>query len=170
MRKKKGALGIMSQKEFVDGVIYGVIVRDLRKFLDERGWLCELFRHDELDETIYPQMAYVSITTPGISRGPHAHREQTDIFCFVGPGNFKIVLWDDRPDSITFLKRQVIFAGVDSPRMVVVPPGVVHGYKSIGPGPGMVFNAPNRLYGGEGKKDPVDEVRYENMAGTPFKL
>lgn len=160
----------MSKKEFVDGVIEGVIVRQLPKFLDERGWLCELFRHDEIEPEIHPKMAYVSITNPGISRGPHAHREQTDIFCFIGPGNFKIVLWDDRPESPTYLNRQVIFAGHDAPKMVVVPPGVVHGYISIGPGPGMVFNAPNQLYGGEGKRGPVDEVRYENLPDTPFKI
>ena len=160
----------MSEQSFKDGKINGVEVKALTKYLDERGWLCELFRHDELTPEIHPQMAYASITNPGIVRGPHAHHEQTDIFCFIGPGNFKVVLWDNRPGSPTYLTRQIIFAGSDSPKMVIVPPGVVHGYKSLGPGPGLVFNAPNRLYAGEGKKGPVDEIRYENMSDSPFTL
>ncbi len=160
------------QKEiiFTDGVIDGVIVRGLTKFIDERGWLCELFRHDELLPEIYPVMAYASMTHPNITRGPHAHREQTDIFCFIGPGNFKVVLWDNRPHSKTYMTRQIIFAGIDSPKIVVVPPGVVHGYKSIGPGPGLVFNAPNQLYAGEGKKGPVDEIRFEDDPDSPFSI
>lgn len=160
----------MEKNTFIDGIIDGVIVRDLQKFLDERGWLCELYRHDELYYEIHPQMAYASMTNPGITRGPHAHEEQTDIFCFIGPGNFKVVLWDNRSQSKTYMTKQIIFAGQDSPKMIIVPPGVVHGYKSIGPGPGLVFNAPNKLYAGEGKRGPVDEIRYENDPNSPFKL
>ncbi len=160
----------MSKGEFTDGVIAGVKVEQMVKFLDERGWLCELFRHDELPREIHPEMAYVSVTLPGIARGPHAHRDQTDIFFFMGPGNFKVILWDNRSDSSTYLTRQVIYCGQDSPKLVVVPPGVVHGYRSLGPGPGMVFNAPNRLYAGEGKRGEVDEIRYEEAADSPFVL
>ncbi len=158
------------KKAFSEGIIHDVIVRDLPKYLDDRGWLCELFRHDELETSLHPKMAYISQTLPGITRGPHAHRDQTDIFCFVGPGNFKIVLWDNRSSSPSHLIRQTIYAGQDAPRLVVVPPGVVHGYKSLGPGPGLVFNTPNRLYAGEGKTGPVDEIRYEDDPNSPFKL
>jgi dTDP-4-dehydrorhamnose 3,5-epimerase len=44
---------------FTIGEIKGVIVRDLRKYADSRGWLAELFRHDELDSEFYPVMAYL---------------------------------------------------------------------------------------------------------------
>ena len=157
-------------KKFENGIIDGVMVKDLKKFLDHRGWLCELFRRDEIEEEIFPEMAYCSLTYPGIVRGPHAHREQTDLFYFMGPGNFEVRLWDNREDSPTFGVVQVIFAGQDSPKLVVVPPGVVHGYKVIGTGPGLVFNSPNKLYAGEGKTAPVDEIRYEDQADTPFKF
>jgi len=33
--------------QFRDGPIDGVIWKPLKKFLDARGWLCELFRHDD---------------------------------------------------------------------------------------------------------------------------
>jgi len=35
---------------FTKGKIEDAIVYPLRKFVDERGWLCELFRHDEIAE------------------------------------------------------------------------------------------------------------------------
>ena len=153
---------------FKKGQIKDVEIKTLTKFLDERGWLAELFRHDDLSNHVHPQMAYASLTLPGIARGPHAHADQTDLFCFIGPGNFKVFLWDNREDSETYGVQQIVFAGQDSPKSVLVPPGVVHGYKSLGPEPGLVFNAPNRLYGGYGKKGPVDEIRFEDDPDSPF--
>ena len=161
----------MSQvKSFNKGRIHDVIVRPLNKFLDERGWLAELYRTDELDAEILPSMAYISMTQPGVARGPHEHREQTDYFCFLGPSNFKVYLWDSRPDSPSYGVKQVIFAGIDSPVALVVPPGVVHAYRNVGMENGIVFNAPNRLYAGEGKREAVDEIRHEEEAGSLFQL
>ena len=54
---------------FQPGEIRDVVVRDLRKFNDRRGWLCELFRHDELATDFLPAMAYISSTNAGIARG-----------------------------------------------------------------------------------------------------
>jgi dTDP-4-dehydrorhamnose 3,5-epimerase len=56
---------------FHPGNINDVIVRPLRKFDDRRGWLSELFRHDELPEEFFPVMSYISSTKPGVTRGPH---------------------------------------------------------------------------------------------------
>lgn len=156
--------------EFTKGKIHDVVTKPLSKFLDERGWLAELFREDELEAGVMPAMAYISMTQPGVARGPHAHVDQTDCFCFIGPSNFKVYLWDSRQGSPTCGVRQVIFAGVDNPLMLLVPPGVVHAYKNIGIDNGIVFNAPNRLYAGRGKREPVDEIRHEEAAGSPFCL
>lgn len=156
--------------EFIRGRIHDVVVKPLAKFLDERGWLAELFRSDETDPETMPVMAYVSMTRPGIARGPHEHVDQTDWFCFIGPSNFKVYLWDARPGSPTHGVKQTLFAGVDAPVAVIVPPGIVHAYKNVGSGDGIVFNAPNRLYAGEGKASPVDEIRHEDVAESPFIL
>lgn len=152
------------------GRIHDVTVKQLNKFLDERGWLAELFRSDELDAELLPTMAYISMTQQGVARGPHEHKEQTDYFCFIGPSNFKVYLWDARPDSPSYRVKQVIFAGLDSPMMLVVPPGVVHAYRNVGSENGIVFNGPNRLYAGPGKSEPVDEIRHEEQVDSPFQL
>jgi dTDP-4-dehydrorhamnose 3,5-epimerase len=155
---------------FRDGRIHDVIIKPLTKYIDERGWLAELFREDEIDKAIMPAMAYVSMTQPGIARGPHEHADQTDCFCVFGPSNFKIYLWDLREGSPTCGVKQFFFAGLDAPKMVVVPPGVVHAYKNVGIENGLIFNAPNRLYAGKGKKSPVDEIRHESMEDSVFCL
>jgi dTDP-4-dehydrorhamnose 3,5-epimerase len=155
---------------FRDGPIEGIIWKPLTFYRDHRGWLCEFFRHDELPETYYPVMAYMSMTEPGIARGPHEHVDQSDYFCFIGPSDFNVYLWDARPKSPTFGNKEVRVAGDSAPLGLVVPPGVVHAYKNVGCGKGVVFNGANRLYKGWGKKEPVDEIRHEEAAGSLYKL
>jgi dTDP-4-dehydrorhamnose 3,5-epimerase len=155
---------------FDPGPIDGVICRPLTLRRDGRGWLCELFRHDELDPAYHPAMAYVSMTLPGVARGPHEHAEQADCFCFLGPSTFKVYLWDGRPGSPTHGRRQTELAGVERPLLLVIPPGVVHAYKNVGAEPGLVFNCPNRLYKGPGRAEPVDEVRHEDLPESPFVM
>jgi dTDP-4-dehydrorhamnose 3,5-epimerase len=60
--------------------------------------------------------------------------------------------------------------GQSNRRAVLVPPGVVHAYRNTSDVPGLVLNAPNRLYAGWGRNEPVDEIRYENLADTPYRL
>ena len=156
--------------QFHTGEIHGVIWRPLKKFRDSRGWLCELFRDDDVPPDLHPVMAYISETEPGITRGPHEHVDQTDYFCFLGPSNFRIDLWDNRPASPTYRACQTDIVGADKPMLLIVPPGVVHAYRNVGSVPGLVFNCPNRLYKGPGRKDLVDEIRHEEDPNSPFHI
>ncbi len=156
--------------QFRDGPIEGVIWKPLSFFRDKRGWLCELFRNDELPKEFHPVMCYISMTEPGVARGPHEHVEQADYFCFIGPSNFKVYLWDSRKSSPSFGVKEVRIVGEDAPFSLLVPAGVVHAYQNVGKAQGIVFNAPNQLYKGEGKKHPVDEIRHEEHTGSLFKL
>ncbi|MCA9265050.1 MAG: dTDP-glucose 4,6-dehydratase [Planctomycetales bacterium] len=150
--------------------IDGVEMAACQRYTDERGWLTELFRTDEMTDEARPMMAYVSETSPGVARGPHEHVHQTDYFAFIGPGDFRMYLWDSRPGSPTQGNRIVKIVGESNPMTVLIPPGIVHAYQNIGQSPGLVFNAPNRLYAGPGKKEPVDEIRHEDDADSPFVL
>jgi dTDP-4-dehydrorhamnose 3,5-epimerase len=115
-------------------------------------------------------MGYVSVTNPGVTRGPHEHANQTDLFCFLGPGDFKLTLWDNRQSSPTFCNRMELFFGANNPGAIIVPPGIVHGYRCIGDCAGWVVNCPDQLYKGEGRVCPVDEIRHEADADNPFVL
>jgi dTDP-4-dehydrorhamnose 3,5-epimerase len=157
-------------EDFKAGEIDDVVIRDLRHFSDERGWLMELFRQDELAAEFFPVMAYISSTKPGIARGPHGHLDQADLFCFIGPSNFKLRLWDNREASETFKTVVTMIVGEDNPKSVLIPAGVVHAYQNVGEVDGIVFNFPNRLYRGAGKKEEIDEIRHEDDPDTIFRL
>lgn len=150
--------------------IQGVIFRPLTRISDARGWLVELYREDELAEANHPCMTYVSETLPGVTRGPHEHRYQSDLFAFVGPSDFHLHLWDRRADSPTCGHEYSVVVGESNPQSVIIPPGVVHAYSNVSQKPGWVFNAPNRLYQGEGKQEPVDEIRHEDLPSSAYSL
>jgi dTDP-4-dehydrorhamnose 3,5-epimerase len=155
---------------FIDGPIEGVVFKPVQLHADDRGWLAELYRHDELPSEIHPAMAYISETLPGVARGPHEHAAQTDYFVFLGPGEFVLYLWDTRAGSPTKGNKIKVVAGESNKQIVVIPPGIVHAYKNISDSPGWVINGPNRLYAGEGRKEVVDEIRHEDVINSPYAL
>src|ERR1043166_3622984 len=130
---------------FRDGEIKGVVVNSLTKAFDSRGWLAALFRHDRLEAGFFSAMAYISSTNPGVTRGPHEHVDQADFFCFLGPSNFKLRLWDNREPSETFLCTATLVVGADNPVSVLIPAGGGYGYQKNWDVGGVVVNFANRL-------------------------
>ena len=149
-------------------MINDVIIKKLNKYKDERGWLAEIYRADE--DNYQPVMSYVSVTKPGVARGPHEHVYQSDCFVFLGPGSFDLYLWDRRENSKTNGEHIKITVGEDSPTMVIVPPGVVHGYKCVSKTEAWCVNLPDKLYKGRNKTEEVDEIRWETDPDSPYKI
>ena len=147
-------------------MIPGVVIRELSRYTDERGWLMELYRDDELPEGFEPTMGYLSVTKPGVARGPHEHVHQTDSFAFLD-GSYELYLWENRPDHEA--RHEVHKVGSEFPCLVFVPPGVVHAYRNVGSEEAFVMNFPDKLYAGWGRKEPVDESRHEDF-DSKFKL
>lgn len=157
----------MEDKKNIEGVEIILLIKNK----DDRGVLIETFRIDTLPENIKPEMGYISYTKPGVARGPHEHKEQTDIFSFVGPGTFQLNLWDNRPESGTYKNKMVVEVGEDNPVTVIIPPGIIHGYRNISKDKdGMVLNFPDKLYRGWNKEKDVDEIRHEDDTQTEFKM
>ncbi|MFH1522784.1 MAG: dTDP-4-dehydrorhamnose 3,5-epimerase family protein [Patescibacteria group bacterium] len=156
-------------------MIEGVIIKKLNKNDDQRGWLAEIWRSDEAPilesgKGYKPVMSYISVTKPGKVRGPHEHVKQYDCFVFAGPGTFEIYLWDNRKKSETNGEYLKIKVGEKNQTLVVVPPGVVHGYKCVSNIDGWCVNLPNKLYRGKNKKEEVDEIRWEEEANGPYVI
>lgn len=147
-------------------MIPGVVIKELSRFTDERGWLMELFRDDELPEGFEPTMGYLSMTKPGVARGPHEHVHQTDGFVFLN-GQYELYLWENRDGNEE--KFETHSVGEENPCLVFVPPGVVHAYRNVGTDEAFVLNFPDKLYAGWGRKEPVDEIRHEDF-DSKFKL
>jgi dTDP-4-dehydrorhamnose 3,5-epimerase len=79
----------------------------------------------EVKQTSYTQ------TYPGVIKAFHWHKKQYDAW-FVVSGSAQVVLHDLRESSATKGETQVIYAGQDNPLLIVIPPGVAHGYRVLG--------------------------------------
>ncbi|MGI6679030.1 MAG: dTDP-4-dehydrorhamnose 3,5-epimerase family protein [Dehalobacterium sp.] len=149
--------------EWIKDTINGVITKKLTKHMDDKGYFMETFRLDELAEGLNPVMSYLAYLEPGCTRIPHEHQEKTDVLAFPGPGNFLIRIWDKRQGSSTYGHLMEFYAGQDNPMSVVIPPGLIHGYKNVSRMErGLVINYPDRLYKGWDKKGEVDEIIHES--------
>ena len=96
----------------------------------------EMLRSDDALFQKFGQV-YVSVAYPGVVKGWHYHKRQTDYFTIV-KGMMKVVLYDQRKESPTF--------GELNPVLLVIPPMVVHGMKAIGTEPGYLVNCPTEPY------------------------
>jgi dTDP-4-dehydrorhamnose 3,5-epimerase len=134
-------------------VIEGVEIKDLRQYADERGYLMELLRNDD---PIFEQFGqcYVALNYPGVIRAWHYHKLQSDIWACVR-GMVKVGLYDARDDSPTSGEANTIYLGEHSNKLLKIPVGVYHGYKTIGIEPSLLLNFPTKPYN---PKEP-DEYR-----------
>lgn len=149
----------------------GVRFGSLACHQDSRGHLVSLFRKDELRvDGLWldtPPMAYLSVTKPGVLRGPHEHLTQTDIFIFCNSA-FEVFLWDNRKTSASHWGRMRLVTHAGEYSRLIIPPGVVHAYRALDQ-EGTVINCPDKLYAGWKQSQPVDEIRHENDPGSPFQ-
>jgi dTDP-4-dehydrorhamnose 3,5-epimerase len=136
-------------------LIEGVRIKELRLIPDERGFLMEILRSDDEIFEEFGQV-YVTVAYPGVVKGWHYHKIQTDFFTVVR-GMMKIVLYDSRPDSPTKGEVNEFFMGELNPLLITIPPGVLHGMKAVGAEPGYVVNCPTRPY----DREEPDEYRVD---------
>jgi dTDP-4-dehydrorhamnose 3,5-epimerase len=125
-------------------MIEGVVVKELRMIPDERGFLMEMLRSDWPEFERFGQV-YVTAVYPGVVKGWHYHKIQTDHFVCIH-GMAKVVLYDGREDSKTHGEVNEFFLGWQRPRLLKIPPGVLHGFKGIGEEMTLIVNVPTELY------------------------
>lgn len=140
----------------------GLIIKEIKKFPDERGSFAEIFRVDwdnfvEKDDKIV--QANLSFSYPGMIRAWHRHhRGQIDYFVTI-QGTTKICAYDDRPDSETKGQLDEIISSEEKVQCVRIPGFYYHGYKSIGDKPATVVYLTTKLYDYE---NPDEERRAWN--------
>jgi dTDP-4-dehydrorhamnose 3,5-epimerase len=134
-------------EEQEETTIEGVKVKELVRHCDERGYLLEVLRDDDELLERFGQTTY-TVAYPGIIKAFHWHRKQYDLW-FVPLGQARVVLYDLRENSPTYLSTQVIYAGEHRPLLIVIPPGVAHGYQVLGDKPMGLFYHTTRSYDSE---------------------
>ena len=125
-------------------MIEGVKTKTLRLIPDERGRLMEVLRCDDEIFQKFGQ-AYMTTTYPGVIKGWHYHKIQSDNVVVVY-GMVKLVLYDAREGSATKGEVNEFFLGVHNPMLVQIPHGVYHGWKCIGSEEAIVINVPTEAY------------------------
>ncbi len=125
-------------------VIEGVKIKKLKVIPDERGRLMEILRCDEEMFEKFGQV-YMTTTYPGVIKGWHHHKVQTDNVTVVY-GMVKLVLYDAREGSFTEGEIDEFFLGIHNPMLVRIPKGVYHGWKCISLEEAIVVNIPTDPY------------------------
>ncbi len=144
-------------------MIEGVKTKKLKVIPDERGLLMEILRNDDEFFQKFGQV-YLSVVYPGVVKGWHYHKKQTDHFCFV-KGMAKVVLYDPRQGSKTKGEVNEFFLGEHNPALLVIPPLVYHGMKGVGTEPAYLINTPTEHY----VYDSPDEYRVApNSPEVPY--
>ncbi len=137
-------------------LISGVLLEALAIHPDDRGYFEEVFRvgkglASELAGAKELQVS-AALSYAGTIKAIHFHLRQTDLWT-PALGLMQVVLYDLRVDSPTFGQTNTIYSGVLRPLQILIPPGVGHGYKVVGPDPALLVYATDRFY------DPSDEGR-----------
>ncbi len=126
----------------------GVVVRDLVRHADQRGWLSEIFRQS-WDGAFQPLQWNLSHTEAKVLRGVHVHRLHTDYLVVVA-GSMVLGLHDIRPSSPSAGRSVLLFLAGNDPKAVVIPPGVAHGFYFV--------ESALHLYGVDEYWDGSDEI------------
>ena len=138
--------------------IHGSDVRDLSVHPDSRGRLFEILRNDDPAFIRFGQV-YVTTAFPGIVKAWHRHQKQTDFFCLI-QGRARFALFDPRPGSPTRGQVDEIICDGATPRLIIIPSLVYHGFKNIGNVDVICMNCPTEAYDAavpdEERVDPYD--------------
>jgi len=147
--------GVLDRKEIVPGAL----MCRVDAFLDDRGKLFEMVREDwpELGGVHFRQVYVISNWQPGTVRAWHLHRKLVDIFCVAsGAAMFGVCphaeengVWK----PVTEPKTCILEAS--PPTLLVVQPGVAHGWKSLRDGT-ILLSVASELY----NREHPDEVRF----------
>lgn len=108
--------------------IEGLRIIPLEVYFDDRGYLFEVIHSYDISKF---GRAYIAANpVRGTVRAFHKHHISWDNFCIVR-GSAKFVFIDDRKESPTFKQQELIVVSEKCPKLIIVPPGVYHGWMSL---------------------------------------
>lgn len=154
--------------------IDGVQLLQLTVREDDRGYLFEIIHKSDAfvsgASQEIRQVYCVGNRIEKIVRAFHKHDELHDWFCIV-KGSAKFVLVDDRENSPTFRKSDQVICSDRSLKLLVIPPGVYHGWMSLEADTIMISTASH-----EYNRDKPDEYRIppdefnDLLGGSPWEI
>ena len=100
-------------------------IKDLTVHTDQRGWLAEIFRPNDVDNNIKGQFL-ITTAHPGIVKGNHYHARKHEWYC-VMKGQMTLALVDTKTR-----KREEVVLTDKKLQIVKINPNVSHGFKNTG--------------------------------------
>lgn len=97
--------------------------KKLVKHVDNRGWLAEIFRPEDVNKTMKGQVT-ITAAHPGIIKANHYHKKMNEWYCVI-KGKMHIVLKDMRTGE-----RQEITLSEDDLKLIKITPWIAHGFKN----------------------------------------
>jgi dTDP-4-dehydrorhamnose 3,5-epimerase len=137
------------------GLVEGVRLAPVALWPDDRGYFLEVQRlgcgiaaHFPAETT----QVSAALSYPGSIKAFHYHLHQTDCWVPVS-GMLQVALADLRRGSRTHGARNTLYVGALRPFLILIPPGVAHGYKVVGSAPALLVYLTDHFY------NPDDEGR-----------
>lgn len=152
-------------------MIDGVIIKELVRHPDERGYFEEIIRKtDDFFAEGFGQASH-SFMVDGVVKAWHIHKTQVDWWYLVR-GVIKVVLYDTREGSSSYKQLQEFLLGEEGkPNMAIkIPPGVAHGLKVMS-GPADLVYLTSGVYNKEEEgRIPYDDpgIGYDWVQGKPI--
>ena len=143
--------------------IDGVQLVRLRTLADHRGTLTQIMGQAEMwaEPVVH---AYRFTIRPGRIKGWGMHKLQADRY-FIPDGDVRVALFDGRVDSATHERYDVFSFGLETPALLLIPPGVWHADQNTGSEDVEIVNFPTRAYDPEAP----DKYRLDPHSGEiPF--
>ena len=110
--------------------IDGVVLRPLSLLSDDRGSFSEAFRSEWFPGVPGFVQGNLSRSRRGVVRGLHYHLRQFDLWVPLAGWLF-VGLHDLRAGSPTAGETQTFTLAADEPDVVLIPPGVAHGFQAL---------------------------------------
>ena len=127
------------------GAIDGVVLREVKPVLTDTGALVELLRSEWLGGSTRVDQVILRTIDPGGVSAWHVHRSTTDrLFCV--SGRALVVLYDGRETSPTHGTVAEYRLAPERAALLIVPPGVFHGVKTLGTRSVMLVNMVDEAY------------------------
>jgi dTDP-4-dehydrorhamnose 3,5-epimerase len=119
--------------------IHDVILQPLKQIVDERGRVLHMLRNDSPLFKNFGEI-YFSEVLSGVIKGWKKHTLMTQNFV-VPVGKIKLVIYDDRPNSISCGKAMDITMGrPDNYHLVQIPPLLWYGFQGLASTPSLLAN------------------------------
>ncbi len=131
-------------------VIDGVVMKELRTFVDDGGSFMELLRLSQGISEHFPEFEVKQVNfsqvLPTVIKAFHLHLHQEDVWFIPPHERLLVVLTDQRKDSATQGVTMRMVMGAGKAQLLYIPRGVAHGNANLWSNPASLVYFVNQQF------------------------